>query len=124
MKKALKILVALIAIFFTLSGIKWIVDPASAAAGLGMPILEGVGRSSLIGDMTAFFLTVSFCLFIALISGNRVWFYPSIMLLGIAAAARILSWLLHDAAFVAHMIAFEVIVASLLLFASRKLSEE
>ena len=124
MNKALKIFVAIVALFLTISGINWIVDPAAAAAGLGMPILEGVGRSSLIGDMTAFFLTLSSCLFIALISGNRVWFYPSIMLLGIAAVARILSWLLHDAAFAADMIAFEVIVASILLFASRKLSEE
>jgi len=124
MTKALKILVAIIAVLFTLNAINWIVDPAAAAAGLGMPLLEGVGRSSQIGDMTAFFLTLSSCLFIALISGNRLWFYPPIMLVGIAAVVRTLSWLLHDAAFAVDMIAVEVILASLFLFASRKLSEE
>jgi len=124
MTKALKILVAIIAVLFTLNAINWIVDPAAAAADLGMPLLDGVGRSSQIGDMTAFFLTLSSCLFIALISGNRLWFYPPIMLVGIAAVVRTLSWLLHDAAFAVDMIAVEVILASLFLFASRKLSEE
>jgi hypothetical protein len=123
MKKALKVLVALIAVLMTLNGINWIVDPAAAAAGLGMPLLDGVGRSSQIGDMTAFFLTLSSCLFIALISGNRVWFYPPIMLVGIAAVVRTFSWLMHDAAFAVDMIAVEVILAGLFLFASRKLAD-
>ena len=45
---------------------------------------------------------------------NRVWFYPPMMLLGLAATLRIVAWLVHGAAFAGSMIAVEVIVTTLL----------
>lgn len=124
MNKVLRVLVALPGILFVVSGLRWLVDPASAATQFGMPLLDGLGRSSQIGDMASFFLTLGMLILIALISAKRVWYYPAIMLLVFTAIGRILAWLIHDAAPAVEMIAPEIIIACLLLFASRRLAEE
>lgn len=124
MLKALRALLALPAILFIMIAVSWLVNPTSAAAQLGMELLDGVGRSSQIGDLAAFFMTLGICILMGLISGNRTWFYPAILLLGTAALSRVLAWLAHDAALTIDMIAVEATVAILLLVASRKLSAE
>jgi len=123
MNKALQILVGLPGILFVLVGIGWIVDPARTAAELGMPLLEGVGRSTQVGDLASFFVTLGACMLIALYTKSRTWYYPAIMLLALAALGRTLAWLVHDAALAIDMIAPEVVIACLLLFASRRLAE-
>ena len=123
MNKVLRVLVALPGILFVITGLRWLVDPTAAAAQFGMPLLDGLGRSSQIGDMSSFFLTLGVLILIALISAKRVWYYPPVMLLFFTAMARILAWLVHGAAPAVAMIAAEVIIACLLLFASRQLAE-
>ena len=123
MNKLLKVVVALPGILFVVTGLRWLVDPASAAAQFGMPLLDGLGRSSQIGDMASFFLTLVMLILIALITAKRVWYYPPIMLLAFTAMGRILAWLIHDAAPAVEMIAPEIIIACLLLFASRRLAD-
>ncbi|MBT8149552.1 MAG: hypothetical protein HKO71_04195 [Pseudomonadales bacterium] len=122
MNKVIRLLVGLFAVVFVFIGIRWIVDPAGAAGELGMPLLEGVGRSTQLGDSTAFFLTVGICMLVALITEKRTWFYPPIMLLSITAVARILAWLLHDATLAVNFIVLELLVAGLLWLASRRLA--
>jgi hypothetical protein len=124
MNKVLRVIVALPGILFVVTGLRWLVDPSAAAAQLGMPLLDGVGRSSQIGDMSGFFLTLGIVIFIALITSKRIWYYPAIILLAITAIGRVLAWLVHDAALAVDMIAPEVIIACLLLFASRKLADQ
>ena len=124
MNKILRVIVALPGILFVVTGLRWLVDPASAAAQFGMPLLDGLGRSSQIGDMASFFLTLGMLILIALITAKRVWYYPAIMLLVFTAVSRILAWLIHGAAPAVEMIAPEIIIACLLLFASRRLAEE
>ena len=124
MKKVLTVIVALPAILFVVTGLRWLVDPASAAGQFGMPLLDGVGRSSQIGDMAGFFLTLGILILIALITAKRSWYYPAIILLAITAFGRVVAWLVHDAALAMDLIAPEVIIACLLLFASSRLSEE
>ncbi|EED33393.1 hypothetical protein NOR53_1353 [gamma proteobacterium NOR5-3] len=123
MKSVLRLLVALPAVLFVVTGLRWLVDPSKAAAQLGMPLLDGLGRSSQIGDLSGFFLTLGMLILIAVITARRVWYYPAIMLLGIAALARLLAWLFHDATLAIEMIAVELVVACLLLLASRTLTE-
>lgn len=123
MNKILAVLVMLAAIIFVVTGLRWFVDPSAAAGELGMPLLEGVGRSSQVGDMAAFFLALGFCMLTALITAKRHWYYPPIMLLGLAATGRLLAWLIHDAALAMHLIAPEIIIACLLLVVSRRLCE-
>ena len=124
MNKILRVIVALPGILFVVTGLRWLVDPSAAAAQFGMPLLDGVGRSSQIGDMSGFFLTLGIIILIALITSKRSWYYPAIILLVITAIGRVLAWLVHDAALAVDMIAPEVIIACLLLFASRKLADQ
>ena len=124
MKTVLRVLVVLAAITFLVIGLRWAIDPSSAASDLGMTLLSGVGRSSQIGDVGALFLSMGSMILIALTTGQRSWFYAPALMLSLIAVLRILAWLLHDAALTLDMIILEVIVASLLLFASSRLSRE
>ena len=124
MNKVLKILVLLPAILFLVTGLRWLVAPAGVAPMFGLTLDTGVGLSSQVGDMSAFFLTLASCMLIALISGRRSWYYPAIMLLSITAVGRVVAWLVHDATFALDLIAPEVIVSIILLVASRRLPEK
>jgi len=124
MKTVLRVLVVLAAITFLVIGLRWAIDPSSAASDLGMTLLSGVGRSSQIGDVGALFLSMGSMILIALTTGQRSWFYAPALMLSLIAVLRILAWLLHGAALTLDMIILEVIVASLLLLASSRLSRE
>ncbi|MCR9260321.1 MAG: hypothetical protein NXH95_11400 [Pseudomonadaceae bacterium] len=123
MKTVLKIVVGLPAVLFVVMGLRWLVAPADIAPEFGFVLGDGLGRSSQVGDFAAFFLTLGICILMGLVSGRRLWYYPPAMLLLLAAIGRILAWTLHDATFAGGMIAFEVLVAALLLAASRWLPE-
>ena len=120
----LKVLVALPAVLFIFTGVRWLVGPSDVAATLGLGLSEGLGRSTLIGDLAGFFLTLGSCMLIALITKRRAWYYPPIMLLGIAALGRIIAWLIHDASLAGPQIMVELVVAGILLAASRRLPQE
>ncbi|MFK8021402.1 MAG: hypothetical protein AB8B86_16690 [Pseudomonadales bacterium] len=124
MNKVLKLLVLLPAILFIVMGIRWLIAPAGVAPGLGLTLEEGLGLSTQVGDMAGFFLTLGSCMLIAIITERRSWFYPPMMLLAITAIGRILAWLLHDAALAGSQIMVEVIVAVILLIASRRLPQQ
>ena len=124
MEKLLKLLVLLPAIFFLVTGIRWLVAPAAIAPTFGLTLADGLGLSSQIGDMAGFFLTLGSCMLIALIVERRSWYYPPMMLLEITALGRVVAWLLHDATLAASQIAVEVIVALILLVASRRLPQK
>lgn len=122
--KILRVVTVLPGILFVVIGVGWIIDPASAAAGVGMPLLEGVARSTQIGDLGAFFLTMGLLILVGVTTLKRVWFYPPMMLLGLAATLRIIAWLVHGAALAGSMIAVEVIVTTLLFVSTIRLCEK
>ena len=123
MKIILKIIVVLPAVLFIVMGLRWLVDPSGIAPEFGFMLADGVGRSSQMGDMSAFFLTLGVCILMALVSGHRIWYYPPVMLLLLATIGRVVAWLVHDAAFAGSMIAVEIVVAVILLAASRWLPD-
>jgi hypothetical protein len=123
MNKVLKVLVLLPAILFVVIGLRWLVAPAGVAPMFGLTLADGVGLSSQVGDMSAFFLTLGICMLVALVSGSRSWYYPPVLLLLLTAIGRILAWLLHDAALAADLIGLEIVVSAILLVASRRLPE-
>ena len=123
MNKVLQVLVVLAALFFLVIGLRWAVDPAGAAATLGMALLDGAGRSSQIADVGVFFLAVGMMILTAVVTGRRSWYHvPALMLFG-AAIYRTLAWLFHGAPFAADGIAVELVVGSLLLVAGARLAE-
>ncbi len=123
MKTLLRVLVMLPAVLFVMMGLRWITDPAGAATALGMTLLDGVGRSSQIGDVGALFLSMGMMMLLALITARRSWFYAPALMLSVVALLRLLAWLLHDAALALDMIVVEVVIASILLFAASRLSQ-
>ena len=112
MKKLLLVVVTLPAILFVVMGLRWITDPTGAATGLGMTLLDGMGRSSQIGDVGALFLSMGMMILIALVTGKRSWFYAPALMLVLVALLRVLAWLLHDAALAFQLIVVELVVAS------------
>ena len=122
MKLLFRVLVTLPAILFIVTGLRWAIDPSGAATALGMTLLDGIGRSSQIGDVGAMFLFMGTMMLIALITAKRTWFYAPALLLSLIAVYRLLAWLVHDAALAMGMIVVELVVAVILLIAASKLS--
>ena len=121
MNVALRAIVLLCGLLFIITGLRWLLAPAGVAPEFGLVLSTGVGLSSQIGDMSAFFLTLGVCILMGLITQRAIWYYPPIILLSLTAVGRLLAWLLHDAALAMNLIAPEVIVALILLIASRRL---
>ena len=68
MDKLFNILTYVVGFLFLLMGLQWLVDPTTAAAGLGMSLLSGHGLSTQIGDLASFFLVVGvFTLYVRLL---------------------------------------------------------
>ena len=121
MNIALRAIVLLCGVLFIVTGLRWLLAPAGVAPEFGLVLSSGVGLSSQIGDMSAFFLTLGVSILMGLTTRRAIWYYPPMILLSLTAAGRTLAWLLHDAALAMNLIAPEVIVALILLIASRRL---
>ena len=124
MDKILKVVVALTAVFFASIGLRWLVAPEGVATAFGMTLMEGVGLSSQIGDLGAYFLALAIFILLALTTGRRTWYYPSIILLGLTAIMRTMAWIFHGASLAVDMIAVEVIVCAILYIGSLRLADE
>ena len=121
MNTAIRLLVLICGILFLVTGLRWLLAPAGVAPEFGLVLGSGVGLSSQVGDMSAFFLTLGVCILMGLTTQRTLWYYPPIILLSLTAVGLILAWLLHDAALATNLIAPEIIVALILLTASRRL---
>ena len=124
MKNLFRIVAGLIGILFFLNGLQWIISPANVAESLGMPLLEGVGLSTQIGDIGSFFITVGAMTLIGAITTSRHWFYAPSMLLLVAALYRTLSTLIYGAPFVMSVIIVEVVVGLFLILAGPSIASE
>lgn len=124
MKNVLRVVAGLLGALFFVMGLQWILSPANIAESLGMPLLEGVGLSTQIGDLGSFFITVGAMTLIGAITTTRHWFYAPSMLLLVAALYRTLSTLLYGAPFAISAIAVEVVVGLFLIFASSRIAIE
>ncbi|MEO1732671.1 MAG: hypothetical protein AAFR45_03440 [Pseudomonadota bacterium] len=123
MNTSWKVAAGLPGLVFVAMGLLWLVAPGFVSGQLRMELLSGDGLSTQIGDLASFFLVMGACILIGLNTGNRVWLYPSIMLLGLAAIGRTISWLFHGAALAIDMIVVEVVVATILIIVSGKLAD-
>jgi hypothetical protein len=121
MNKILRGILVLPALLFILLGLQWMVDPATAAKGLGMTLMDGMGRSSQMGDVGSFFLMSGTMALIGVITLRKEWFYAPAMLIAGAALFRIVAWLAHDAPFATASIIIEVVITSLLLFGASRI---
>ena len=118
-----RVLVLVPGVLFLVTGLRWLLAPAAVAPEFGLVLGSGIGLSSQVGDMSAFFLTLAVCILMGLTTQRSIWYYPPIILLSLTAIGRTLAWLLHDAALATALIVPEVVVALILFLASRYLPE-
>src|ERR1700676_3381267 len=97
--RSLRIVVVLMGVGFTLQGVGWLVVPDRAAVSLGMPVLDGLARSTQFGDFGAFFLTLGVSILAGVRPGRARSLYFPAALLGSAALCRTVAWAVHGAAF-------------------------
>jgi hypothetical protein len=117
----LRLIVTLLGAFFALQGVGFLVVPQRAVESLGMPLLDGVGRSTQLGDFAAFFLVAGIGMIVGSRPGNaRALLFPA-ALIGGAAITRTLAWLLQGADFAAMFIVVELITGAILYRASTSL---
>ncbi len=115
----IRVLAGLVGLGMAAVALNWIVDPASAAAGLDMALVsERPGRSTQIGDFIAFFASVALMIAVGLFRRAAAWLKAAALVLGLAAAGRTVAWLAHGAAFAPKFIAIEVAMAVVLLLAA------
>jgi len=122
MERAIQIFVALPGVLMGLQAIGWLTDPAGAAAGLGMPLLDGVARSTQIGDMTAFFAGVTIMVLLGAIRKNATWLAAPALILGGAALFRTTAWLFHGADLATQFIVPEIVLTLILGFGAYRYS--
>jgi hypothetical protein len=124
MRSTRRFVTGLIGTGFALQGVGWLVAPNWAAGALGMPVLDGLGRSTQFGDFAAFFLTLGVSILAGARPGcARLLYFPA-GLLGSAAFGRTIAWAIHGAAFAATFIVVEVTASVFLLVAARQPSDD
>ncbi len=110
-----RILAALPGLAMGINAFMWITNPAAAAESLGMPLLDGIGRSTQAGDFAAFFFACSAMAFLAAWKQNATWAYGAALILGGAAVFRTLAWAIHGAEFATVFIVVEAVLTLMLL---------
>jgi len=124
MRSTLRIVAIVMGVGFALQGVGWLVAPDRAAAALGMPVLDGLARSTQFGDFAAFFLTLGVSILTGIGLGHAHLLYFPAGLLGSAAVGRIVAWAVHGAAFATTFIVVEIVASVLLIGAARRLSSD
>ena len=105
----------LLGLLFLGSGVEWIRDPESAAEGLGVLLPEGgLGRSTLIGDLGAFFLGTGTFALLGTVTGRARWYRAAALMLALAALMRTQAAVFHGASWT-ELIAVEVVLTAVLV---------
>lgn len=112
-------------LIFLTQAYSWVTNPSEASNGLGMLYLDGVGRSTQIGDFSAFFIGVSIFCLLGSIFKNTSFLFSAVIILGSAAIMRIVAWQVYDADFATTFIIVELIttimiLASIVLFKKKE----
>tara|TARA_B100000929_G_scaffold283074_1_gene263764 strand:+ start:616 stop:990 length:375 start_codon:yes stop_codon:yes gene_type:complete len=119
-----RILSGIVGLFMLWTCLGWLMDPATAAAGLAMPLLEGMGGNTQIGDFTSFFFTAGLFACIGAYRAEYAWLYASISLLGSAAIFRSLAVVAHGSDPLTMAIIFEIIMTAILILSVYLMKKE
>lgn len=119
MDSILRLLSAAAGIPIFANGVMFMFDPETAARQLGMPLLEGVGRSTQIGDFGSFFLCSSIAAFYGAWNRSPLLLSMAAVLIGGAAVCRMIASLVHAAPFATTFIAVELVLAAIWVVSAR-----
>ena len=111
-----RILSGLVGALMLLNCLWWILDPATAAESLAMPLFVGIESNSQIGDFTSFFFTAGLFACIGAYRAEHVWLYPTISLISSAAFFRSYAVVAHGSEPLVSAIVFEIVISITLIF--------
>ncbi len=109
-KNILRVLAAVPGIPMFMNGLGFLTNPQQASAGLGMELLDGMGRSTQVGDFMSFFIGAAILIFVGAIKARGQLLYIAAMFIGGAAAGRTIAALAHGADFATQFIVAEIIL--------------
>ena len=91
----IKIIAAVPGIPMLVNALMFILQPETVTADLGMPLLEGVGLSTQLADLGAFFTFSALLIFYGVLKSNGEYLRIVALLLGLAALLKgcCLGWL-------------------------------
>jgi len=121
-RKVLQVIAAIPGLVMLNNAIGFIFNPASAAASLGMPLLEGMALNTQIGDLGAFFLCSAGFIFLGALKSSSLLLNAGASLLGAAAVMRLIAWGFHGAELATVFITFEVVIMLWLIICGYLLS--
>ena len=118
----IRIIAALPGVILLNNAVAFILTPQTVVESLGMSYLDGLGRSTQIGDMGSFFACSALFIIYGAFRDKPQWLMAGAYLLITAAAYRVLATMLHAAEFAQVFIGVEVVAFIWLIIACRLLS--
>ena len=119
-----RIVPSLVAALLATTAVSWLFDPAAAAAGLGMTYLDGIGRSTQVGDFSAFFVFLVIMCVMGVITQTGHYLRSASLLLLLTAIFRTTAWALHGAELATTFIVAELVMAGLLFFSASRIGQQ
>ena len=113
--KFIKALVLVPGLIMLSNAVMFVLSPADAAGDLGMPLLEGIGLSTQLADLGAFFTFSALLIFYGVIYSKGEYLRITALLLGLAAILRVIAWGANGAAFATELIVAEIVLVIWLL---------
>lgn len=110
-KSVLRIILIIPTLIMGVFSINWLIAPATAANNLGMPLLDGLGRSTQIAALSAFFSAIFVFGFLGIYSQKSQWLSAAGLVLCLAFLFRSIAYLCHDAALAIAIMPVEAIFA-------------
>ena len=120
--KVIKGFAYLFSVLLLVNGVQWLAVPESTAVNFGMTLADGIGRSTQIGDLAAFFVVAGGMGLAGLLRNDKTLLLTPAALVGGAAAFRTLAWAVHGAAFATQFIVIEIIMLAVFLAARSRVS--
>jgi hypothetical protein len=101
-----------------MNAILFVVDPAKVTADLGMPLLDGLARSTQLADLGALFLFGAILIFHGVLKSEGLYLRIGSLLLGLIAVLRVVAWGVNGAELATILIITELVLVIWLLVAS------
>jgi hypothetical protein len=113
--KFIKFLVLVPGLLMLNNAVMFVISPAGVAGDLGMPLLEGIGLSTQLADLGAFFTFSAVLIFYGVLNSKGEYLRITALLLGLAAILRVIAWGVNGAAFATELIVAEIVLVIWLL---------
>lgn len=113
--KFIKFLVLVPGLIMLSNAVMFVLSPADVAGDLGMPLLEGIGLSTQLADLGAFFTFSALLIFYGVIYSKGEYLRITALLLGLTAILRVIAWGVNGAAFATELIVAEIVLVIWLL---------